>query len=196
MTAAAVPPPSRPATKRFGQNALATPANFLTLSRIVVALPTLALIRSRGSEWLTVGLWFVITASDSLDGWLARRDGATRSGAFLDPVADKLIVLGGLAVLADRGVFPWWAVALVVVRELGISAYRSVAGRRGVVLPAQRLGKYKAFTQYCAVGFVLLPPTADYVGLQHFVFALAVVLTLVSGLEIVRRGYTDWQRVE
>ena len=193
MTAAAAPPPSR-ATKRFGQNALATPANALTLSRILIAIPTLALIRDRGSEWVTVGLWFAITASDSLDGWLARRDGATRSGAFLDPVADKLIVLGGLAVLADRGVFPWWAVLLVVARELGISAYRSVAGRRGIVLPAQRLGKYKAFTQYCAVGFVLLPITSDYVGLQHVVFGLAVVLTLVSGLEIVRRGYTDWQR--
>jgi CDP-diacylglycerol--glycerol-3-phosphate 3-phosphatidyltransferase len=195
VTAAAAPPPSR-ATKRFGQNALATPANFLTLSRIVIAVPTLALMRSRGSGWLTVGLWFAITASDSLDGWLARRDGATRSGAFLDPVADKLIVLGGFAVLADRGVFAWWAVALVVAREFGISAYRSVAGRRGVVLPAQRLGKYKAFTQYCAVGFVLLPFTSDDVGLQHLVFAIAVALTIVSGLQIVRRGYIDWQRVE
>jgi CDP-diacylglycerol--glycerol-3-phosphate 3-phosphatidyltransferase len=195
VTAAAAPPPSR-ARKRFGQNALATPANFMTLSRIAIAVPTLGLIRSHGSEWLTVGLWFAITASDSLDGALARRDGATRSGAFLDPVADKLIVLGGFAVLADRGVFPWWAVALVVARELGISAYRSVAGRRGVVLPAQRLGKYKAFTQYCAVGFVLLPWTSDAVGLQHVAFYLAVALTIVSGLQIVRRGYTDWQRVE
>ncbi len=187
--------PSR-AKKRFGQGALATPANALTLSRIAVALPTLALIRSRGSEWLTVALWFAITASDSLDGWLARRDGATRSGAFLDPVADKLIVLGGLAVLADRGVFAWWAVMLVVVREIGISTYRSVAGRRGIVLPAQRLGKYKAFAQYCAVGFVLLPFTADAVGFQQLVFAAAVALTLISGLQIVRRGYIDWQRAE
>ncbi|MCU1468368.1 MAG: phosphatidylglycerophosphate synthase [Actinomycetia bacterium] len=195
MTAAAAPPPSR-ARKRFGQNALATPANFLTLSRIAIAIPTLTLIRDRGSEWLTVGLWFAITASDSLDGWLARRDGATRSGAFLDPVADKLIVLGGFAVLADRGVFPWWAVVLVVVRELGISVYRSVAGRRGVVLPAQKLGKYKAFAQYCAVGFVLLPFTSDLIGFQHFVFAIAVVLTVVSGLQIVRRGYIDWQRLD
>jgi CDP-diacylglycerol--glycerol-3-phosphate 3-phosphatidyltransferase len=191
----AAPTPSR-ARKRFGQGALATPANFTTLSRIAVALPTLVLIRNRGSEWLTVGLWFAITATDSLDGWLARRDGATRSGAFLDPVADKLIVLGGFAVLADRGVFPWWAVMLVVVRELGISVYRSVAGRRGIVLPAQRLGKYKAFFQYTAVGFVLLPPTADAVGFQQVVFTAAVVLTIVSGLQIVRRGYIDWQRVE
>jgi len=184
------------ARKRFGQSAVATPANFVTVTRILVAIPTLALIRRDGSSWTTVGLWFAITATDSLDGWLARRDGATRSGAFLDPVADKLIVIGGLAVLADRGVFPWWPILLIAGRELGISLYRSVAGRRGVVLPAQRLGKYKAFTQYCAVGFVLLPITARYIGLQQTALAVAVALTLVSGLQIVRRGYIDWQRQE
>jgi CDP-diacylglycerol---glycerol-3-phosphate 3-phosphatidyltransferase len=180
--------------KRFGQNALATPANFVTITRILVAIPTLALIRRDGSSWATVGLWFAITATDSLDGWLARRDGATRSGAFLDPVADKLIVIGGLMVLADRGVFPWWPVLLIAARELGISLYRSIAGRRGVVMPAQRLGKYKAFTQYVSVGFVLLPFTAHYLGFQQTVLAVAVVLTVVSGLQILQRGYIDWQR--
>jgi len=195
VTAAAARPPSRTA-KRFGQGALATPANFVTLARILVAIPTLALIRDEGSSWRTVALWFAITATDSVDGWLARRDGATRSGAFLDPVADKLIVLGGLAVLADRGVFPWWPILLIAAREFGISAYRSIAGRRGIVLPAQRLGKYKAFTQYCAVGFVLLPWTAHDLGFQQLVLAIAVTLTVVSGLQILRRGYIDWQRAD
>ncbi|GIU87346.1 MAG: CDP-diacylglycerol--glycerol-3-phosphate 3-phosphatidyltransferase [Acidimicrobiia bacterium] len=180
--------------RRFGQGALATPANLVTVARLVVAVPTLVLIHDELSSWVTVGLWFAITASDSLDGWLARRDGATRSGAFLDPVADKVIVLGGLAVLADRGVFPWWAVALVAVREIGISAYRSVAGRRGIVLPAQRLGKYKAFLQYVAVGSVLLPWTADWEAAQLLVLYAATALTVVSGLQIVRHGYVDWQR--
>ena len=195
MTAAAAHPrePGR-AAKRFGQGALATPANAVTIARILIAIPTLALIRRDGSSWLTVALWFAITASDSLDGWLARREGATRSGAFLDPIADKLIVLGGFAVLADRGVWPWWPVVLIAAREFGISAYRSVAGRRGIVLPAQRLGKYKAFTQYCSVGFVLLPITSDWVVFQNFVLGVAVTLTIVSGLQIVRRGYIDWQR--
>jgi CDP-diacylglycerol--glycerol-3-phosphate 3-phosphatidyltransferase len=195
VTAAAARPPSR-ATKRFGQGALATPANFVTLARILIAIPTFALIRDHGSSWRTVGLWFAITATDSVDGWLARRDGATRSGAFLDPVADKLIVLGGLAVLADRGVFPWWPVLLIAAREFAISAYRSIAGRRGIVLPALQLGKYKAFTQYCAVGFVLLPWTANDVGFQQVVLAIAVVLTVASGLQILRRGYIDWQRAD
>jgi CDP-diacylglycerol--glycerol-3-phosphate 3-phosphatidyltransferase len=177
------------AMKRFGQGALATPANFVTLARILVAIPTLMLIHDRGAAWLTVGLWFLITSTDSLDGWMARRDGTTRSGAFLDPVADKLIVLGGLAMLADRGSIAWWPVVLIAVRELGISVYRSVAGRRGVSLPAQRLGKYKAFTQYLAVGVVILPWTASDVGLQQLVLGVATVLTVVSGIDIVRHGF-------
>ncbi len=103
-------------------------------------------------------------------------------------------MLGGLAVLADRGDFPWWPVAVIALRELGISLYRSIAGRRGIVLPAQRLGKYKAFTQYCSVGFVLLPLTADADVFQHVVLYIAVALTVVSGLAILRHGYVDWQR--
>jgi CDP-diacylglycerol--glycerol-3-phosphate 3-phosphatidyltransferase len=183
-------------TKRFGQTALATPANAITLARILITIPTLALMRERGSGWLTVALWFVVTSTDSLDGWMARRDGATRSGAFLDPVADKLIVLGGLGVLADRGDIWWWPVLVIAARELGISAYRSIAGRRGIVMPAQRLGKYKAFVQFGAVGFVLLPWTADAIGLQQTVLLLATLLTVVSGAQILRRGYIDWQRPE
>ncbi len=105
-------------------------------------------------------------------------------------------MLGGLAVLADRGTFPWWPVLLIAAREFGISAYRSIAGRRGIVLPAQRLGKYKAFTQYCAVGFALFPWTADKTGFVNAVLALAVALTVLSGLQILRRGWIDWQRQE
>jgi len=178
-----------PAVKRFGQGALATPANFLTLARIAVTVPTLALIHDRGASWLTVALWFLVTSTDSLDGWVARRDGATRSGAFLDPVADKLIVLGGLAVLADTGAIEWWPVVVIAVREFGISAYRSFAVRRGISLPAQRLGKYKAFTQYLAVGVVVMPWTADAIGLQQLVLGVAVALTVVSGVAILRHGW-------
>ena len=82
------------------------------------------------------------------------------------------------------------------VREIGISLYRSIAGRRGIVLPAQRLGKYKAFTQYCSVGFVLLPWTADYLGFQQSCSGSRSSLTVVSGLQILRHGYIDWQRQE
>ncbi|HEY1738882.1 MAG TPA: CDP-alcohol phosphatidyltransferase family protein [Acidimicrobiia bacterium] len=180
--------------KRFGQSAIATPANAVTITRIAIALPTLALIYRNGSNWLNLALWFAVTSSDSLDGWLARRDGATRSGAFLDPLADKTIVLGGLGVLAARGDIFWWPVLLIAAREIGFSIYRSIAGKRGIVLPAQQLGKYKAFTQYGAVGLVVLPLTSSWLGVQQLWLAVAVVLTVASGLQILQHGYVDWQR--
>jgi CDP-diacylglycerol--glycerol-3-phosphate 3-phosphatidyltransferase len=197
MTDVPAPTPAStptPAVKRFGQGALATPANAITLARLLALIPTLILIHNRGSSWLTFTLWIVITATDSLDGWLARRDGATRSGAFLDPVTDKAIVIGGLAVLAQRGDIWWWPVAIIAAREIGISMYRSIAGKRGIVLPALMLGKRKAFFQYLSVGIVLAPPTADLIGVQQTILVIATALTLISGLQILRHGYVDWQR--
>src|SRR5262249_5462411 len=81
--------------RRDGDEATATPANLVTIARLILAVPTLLLVVDQGSSWLTVSLWFVLTTTDGLDGWLARRDGTTRSGAFLDPLADKFLVLGG-----------------------------------------------------------------------------------------------------
>ena len=182
-------PPVR--TKRFGQSALATPANFVTLARIVLAVPTLVLIRDRGASWLTVSLWFVLSVTDKLDGWLARRDGATRSGAFLDPIADKLIVLGGLVVLAGNQEVPWLPVVLIAGRELAISLYRVAATRRGVSLPSRPLGKWKATIQFLAVGLVLLPWTADVDAIGVTAIWAATVLTIVSGIDIVRAGGAD-----
>ena len=181
-------------TRRFDQTALATPANFLTVGRMLVGVPTLVLMSKNGSSWATVGLWFLITSTDSLDGFLARRDGATRSGAFLDPVADKSLVIGAFAVLAQRGDISWWPVAVIVARELFVSAYRALAGRRGISLPARPLGKYKAFFQYLSIGAVLLPWTADEIGLQQIVLGLVVTLTVVSAADIVHHGWRDWQR--
>jgi len=110
--------------KRFGTDALATPANFITLGRLLLAIPTLFLIERDGSTWLTWGLWFFLCATDSVDGWMARRDGTTRSGAFLDPIADKVLTLGGFIALVSRGDVWWLPVALMAARELWISIYR------------------------------------------------------------------------
>jgi CDP-diacylglycerol--glycerol-3-phosphate 3-phosphatidyltransferase len=177
--------------KRFGETAIATRANAMTISRLVLAVPVLVLIVARGASWLTVSGWFLLAVTDGLDGWLARRDGTTRSGAFLDPLADKTLAIGGFLALAIRGDFAWLPVVLVVGRELGISAYRSLAGRRGVSLPARQLGKWKANAQFLAVGAVLFPPTADAGWFQQVVLWVAVALTLLSALDIVRRGWQE-----
>lgn len=179
-------PPAR--VKRFGQGAIATPANFLTTGRILLAAPTLLLVHRDGATWTTFALWFILSVTDLADGWLARREGTTRSGAFLDPIADKLLVLGGLGVLVGRDEVSLLPVVIIGARELGVSVYRSVAGRHGVSLPARRLGKYKTFVQFSAVGFVLWPWTAGWIGFQQGALWVAVALTVVSGLDIVRRG--------
>ena len=171
--------------RRFGPSALLTPANLVTLARFALTIPLLQVIASDGVSWRATVGWVVLACTDGLDGWLARRDGTTRSGAFLDPLADKFLAIGGLSALAAQGVFPWVAVGLIAVREVGVSAYRTAAGRRGVSLPARQLGKMKTVFQLVAVGVALCPSTADIEGLAVSILWVAVGLTVVSGLDIV-----------
>ena len=170
---------------RFGPSALLTPANLVTALRFALTIPLLQVIATDGVSWRATVGWIILASTDGLDGWLARRDGTTRSGAFLDPLADKFLAIGGLASLAAEGVFPWVAVILITVREVGVSLYRTVAGRRGITMPARNLGKMKTVFQLVAVGWALCPSTADISGLSLSLLWVAVGLTVVSGLDIV-----------
>ena len=170
---------------RFGPSALLTPANFVTMLRFALTVPLLQVIATDGVSWRATVGWIILASTDGLDGWLARRDGTTRSGAFLDPLADKFLAIGGLASLAAQDVFPWVAVILIGVREVGVSLYRTAAGRRGVSMPARNLGKTKTVFQLVAVGWALCPSTADYSGLGLSILWVAVALTVISGLDIV-----------
>jgi CDP-diacylglycerol---glycerol-3-phosphate 3-phosphatidyltransferase len=177
--------------RRFGEGAVATPANAITVARLLLAVPTLVLIAQRGASWPAVVLWFVLSCTDGVDGWVARRDGTTRSGAFLDPLADKILVIGGFVALGISGDVSWIPILLIVGREAGIQVYRTLAGRRGVSLPARQLGKWKTVVQFAAVGVVLFPPTSDVTWLQQTVLWVAVALTLLSGLDMLRRGWQE-----
>lgn len=170
---------------RFGPSALLTPANLVTILRFALTIPLLQVIAADGVSWRATVGWVVLACTDGLDGWLARRDGTTRSGAFLDPLADKFLAIGGLSALAAEGVFPWAAVGLIAVREVGVSGYRTAAGRRGVSLPARQLGKMKTVFQLVAVGVALCPSTAEPPFVALSILWGAVALTVVSGLDIV-----------
>jgi CDP-diacylglycerol--glycerol-3-phosphate 3-phosphatidyltransferase len=172
----------------FGPSALATPANAVTVARLVVSPVLLASIVSTGDSWPAVFLWIVLAASDGLDGWLARKQGTTRSGAFLDPLADKFLVLGALIALVVRGRFWWVPVALIAVRELAMSAYRIVMGRRGVSVPARWSAKVKTVSQEFAVGLALLPITAEERWIANGVLWFAVVLTVTTGVQYLFDG--------
>jgi CDP-diacylglycerol--glycerol-3-phosphate 3-phosphatidyltransferase len=181
-------PPIVPTTQ-FGPSALATPANLLTMGRLVLTVPFLSMVGGSGASWTAVSLWIGLCLTDWADGILARKQGTTRSGAFLDPLADKVLVLGALIALVAHDTFWWLPCAVIAVRELGIQVFRSVWARRGLAIPATQIAKAKTFVQQLAVGFALLPPTADHA--RWFAVSLlwvAVVLTVVSGVQYVQAG--------
>jgi CDP-diacylglycerol---glycerol-3-phosphate 3-phosphatidyltransferase len=175
-------------TDGFGPSALATPANLVTILRLLIAPVLFALIGEQGAAWPVLLFWVALAGTDGLDGWIARRQGTTRSGAFLDPLADKVLVLGAMWALVAEGVFWWLPVALIALREIGISVYRSWEGRRGISVPARPWAKVKTVVQDVAVGLALLPPIEDHSGVANTALWAAVVLTLVTGAQYLLDG--------
>ena len=177
------------ATNSFGPSALATPANAITLVRILVLPLLIAILLDGGPAWPALALWVVLAGSDVVDGWLARRQGVTRSGAFLDPLADKILVLGAMIALVAESVLWWLPVAIIAVREVALSAYRSYVGRRGVSVPARFQAKVKTWMQAVAVGMAIAPVSADwYRALLLTVLWAAVALTVVTGVQYLWDG--------
>jgi len=169
---------------KFEPSALATPANAITIVRLLATPPILFLIVHLGVSWGAALAWAAIASTDFLDGWVARRQGATTSGAFLDPLADKVLVLGALGALASTGLVSWVPVLLIAGREVAVSGYRSVVARHGVSVPARPLAKLKTAAQDLAVGLILMPLTGlHHPGIGQTVLWVSVALALVSGAQ-------------
>jgi CDP-diacylglycerol--glycerol-3-phosphate 3-phosphatidyltransferase len=174
----------------FGPSALATPANAITVGRLVAAPALLVLVIVIGpASWFLVAAWVVLAGTDGLDGWLARRHGATRSGAFLDPLADKFLALGALVGLVARREVSWVPVAIIAVREVAMSVYRTYAGRRGVSVPARWSAKAKTAAQDLAILLAFVPSVGGrHAAVVTWVLWVAVVLTVWTGLEYLYDG--------
>lgn len=170
---------------RASRQSLATWANAVTVGRLLLSPVMFWLIpNDKEGSWLAFAFWFVLCASDFADGVIARRHGVTGSGAFLDPLADKVLVLGAMFTLVGTGVFWVVPVVIITVREFVVSVYRTVVGSHGVSVPASKAAKYKTFSQQLAVGFALLPLTAlDARWLWNSWLWLAVALGLYSGAQ-------------
>ena len=171
-----------------------TVANVVTVLRFLLAPLVIVLVAEVGPNWGLFVFFALLAGSDLLDGYLARRTGPSRAGAFLDPLADKVLVLGTMFALVAWGSFSWLPVTIIAVREVAISVYRSLVGRHGVSVPARPLAKLKTFCQALAAGFALMPPVASDVSwLPIGVLWLAVVLTVVSGAQYLleARGVAD-----
>ncbi len=173
------------------ETAIVTWANMVTVGRVLASPFLFALIPDDGrGSYVALVVWIILCSSDGFDGYLARKHGITRSGAFLDPLADKILVLGAMFTLVSRDVF--WVVPVVIIaaREIGVSLYRVFVGSRGVSMPASKTAKVKTVSQQIAVGFALAPfAVVDYTWTFVVLMWVAVALTLLSA------GQYAWKAV-
>jgi len=168
--ATAAPSPVRPSRRTLAQDALNIP-NLLTMGR-VVAIPFFVWLLDEPTP--IRGFWacivFTLAAiTDLLDGYLARKLGVVSVlGKFLDPLADKLIVMAALVWMVPMGRMPAWAVVLLLARELSVTGLRSVAASEGVVISAGNEGKTKTALQMIGIIALLLgyPYHLSYAGLD------------------------------
>ncbi|HEU4911489.1 MAG TPA: CDP-diacylglycerol--glycerol-3-phosphate 3-phosphatidyltransferase [Actinomycetes bacterium] len=170
-------------------------ANALTVLRLVLVPLFLALLlHDDGADALWRVLAFlafaVASVTDRIDGEVARRRGiVTDFGKIADPIADKALVGSALVGLSLLGELPWWVTVLVLAREVGVTALRLVVIRHGV-MPASRGGKLKTLLQGLAIGLLVLP-TEGWVNTAALtVMGVAVVVTLVTGIDYVLRALT------
>jgi CDP-diacylglycerol--glycerol-3-phosphate 3-phosphatidyltransferase len=162
--------------------------NILTGVRIA-AIPVLLVLLSfpgPSASWLAALCFILAGATDFLDGFLARRHRlVTRSGKFMDPLADKLLVSAALIMLIPLGRVPAWMAFVIVGRELAVTGLRGLAASEGIILAADRWGKTKTFFQMLALGALILH--YPYLGLDFhhlgmMLLWLALVITVASGV--------------
>jgi len=173
--------------------------NILTLARVAAVPVVLVLLVFESKSncfWATV-VFSLAAITDWLDGYLARKlEIVTVLGKFLDPLADKLVVMAALIMLIPLDRVPAWAVFLVLAREIIITGLRSIASSEGIVIAASSLGKYKTIFQMVAIiGLLLHYRYHWFFGVQYdflypsfhnvgiFFFYVSLILTLWSGID-------------
>jgi CDP-diacylglycerol--glycerol-3-phosphate 3-phosphatidyltransferase len=168
-------------------------ANLLTMLRLVLVPGFVALMLADGGYDPAMRAWAwaafaVAMITDIFDGHLARTYNlVTDFGKIADPIADKAIMGAALICLSSLGDLPWWVTCVILGRELGITLLRFLVIRYGVI-PASRGGKLKTLVQGTAVGMYVLALTGPLATLRFWVMAVAVVLSVVTGLDYVRQA--------
>ncbi len=169
-----------------------TTPNLLTLFRFATAPVLIYLLLFRGplASALAAGVFFLAIVSDFLDGYIARSYGSgTWLGKFLDPLADKVVVISALIMLTGMARFPRvpaWIVVVIVIREVMVTGLRAVAAAEGRVVGAEELGKYKMTLQAIAIEGLLIHYVyfhVDFFAAGLFVLWIAMVVSVWSGLE-------------
>jgi CDP-diacylglycerol--glycerol-3-phosphate 3-phosphatidyltransferase len=170
-------------------------ANGLTITRLaLVPFFAAALFEHGGhsSGWRVLAfiIFTVASLTDMVDGDIARKRGlVTEFGKLADPIADKALTGTALVGLSMLGDLAWWVTVLILAREIGVTLLRFWVIRLGVI-PASRGGKAKTMAQAWAIGLLVLPLNGAAHATATGLMYVALVLTLVTGLDYVSRAFT------
>ena len=169
-------------------------ANKLTLTRVVM-IPLFLVILYWDfpfHQYVALAVFVLASATDFVDGYIARHyDQVTDFGKFMDPLADKVLVMAAMLWFVEAGRFPAWALLIVIVREFAVTALRLVAVEGGRVIAAGWSGKVKtASTMVCIVIMLAL----HFAALDWVCVAVIVVTTVYSGIEyfIKNKDVINW----
>lgn len=162
--------------------------NFLTSLRILF-IPVFAWLVLSERWWWAFGVFVALMITDKLDGDIARSRGlVTDFGKIADPIADKALMITALVTLNIAGPLPIWITVVIIVRELGITFWRMGMLRGGMVVPASKGGKLKTVLQSVGVGMYLCPLPAWMDVPTLVAMLIAVVVTVVTGVQYLVDG--------
>ena len=132
--------------------------------------------------WVSLAIFVVASLTDYIDGYIARKyNQVSDFGKFLDPLADKLLVIAAMAMFCEWGIFPAWALMIVLTREFAVTGLRLVAVGKGTVIAAGKSGKFK--TASTMIGLCIMMGFPQFLALNWIIIAVIVVTTLYSGVE-------------
>ena len=163
---------------------LASKITMVRVALIPAYMVTMYLSGGEAGVWMFISLATFIVASltDFVDGYIARHYNQTTDfGKFLDPLADKLLVIAAMAMYCEWGVFPAWALMIVLTREFAVSGLRMIAGPKGKVIAAGKSGKFKTASTMVGLCAMMALPGIDW--LNWLVIAVIVLTTVYSGVE-------------
>lgn len=173
-----------------------TLANQLTLSRVII-IPLLVLAMLYGGmvgQWLALMLYIYAAVTDYLDGYIARKTQTVSDfGKMLDPIADKLLIVGILLVAVAQGTvggIHLWAVLIILCRELFVSGLREFLGPRNITISVTFVAKFKTTLQLIAVGFILAAPLLGLPMIVPVILVwVAAIFTLYTGIDYARQTW-------
>ncbi len=167
--------------------------NLITLLRILL-IPVFIIVFSDPAALRSLGaaiIFLLASLTDLLDGYLARRRGQiTKLGKFLDPIADKFLVISALVLLVDYHRVAAWIAIVIIGRELAVTGLRAIAASAGIVIAAEEVGKYKMTIQTVAIVLLILGKESRAFNLHFWgtvLLWISMVLAVVSGLQYFTR---------